>query len=1083
MSFLVKQQSLPASDSETQRVSSYTEADPVGFGLGKDVWAPHWLSQAFNRRTAPSGANMPDWQYASIAAGYRMGPIKYVGRVWINKKPLAFFDYTFADGEDSHTFVLNPSLKLGDSWRLTLYRGTGTQGTSWALVNGTGQNHPPYRDLVWGLWENIDLGQGVSSIPTLELELLEEAPAVGAHPGGATIMGVNPFNAVYRLFTDDRLGDVDTSLLNPADWGQRALDLETTGVFDRKGDWTYMHPSVSGAKSIAQLASEWLAYVNGTLAASDGKIVPVWEPGLPPSPETLTEISEHDLDADEKPPSGVLGDWNAGLCDATVIYRRSWSNYEEFPAKHPAPANRETGVGATTKRFERPGIHEEGQANMMATELSAGSGESDSTKSLAILHSRAVKPDGTPLMPGDYFNWDYEPHKLDMVVRVVSRRFRPDKASDLLTITRAQGAWPRPYVPAVDERVPASVEPPGEFASDAVRLWMLPSGFGLVRQVTALVDRNKTIVTGWRLHLAPTAAGPWAPILNSSFFAAKVTLTAAATAEGGTISLASSSLDMTRMQAQGKVDQADDRLCLLIGDELLSVGDLIAVAQGTLSASVLRARRGTTAAAHAAGTVGWLFLREELVSSTHGEYTDVRVNGVYDVTKATKYHRLSAYTGAGAEGAPKPDAGIPFTLPDYSPLQAAIDVVLSTYSIAVACDAAGTVLAGQLGATGKAKTTVTAVKNGIALEAVSGTPNESQFSVNIDATSATTATIETPDTVRVDSITADLGSVTIAVNVAGLITLKKVFAVTKVKSGSSGLTPVTIYRRAVARPDTPEGDSPSGWYSSIPEGDYAVWQSTGYMDTAGHIVGSWSVPTRASGIVTTVSATAPANPWKGDFWVDVSEPLNPKVKVWNEYAWELTGPDAFEVVNGVLRAKQAVIGAVAAGAIQAGDVAALYLAVASRIRHPSYVGRYFSSQEYAGGFDTSKSWAAASAWGFAHSTPAMYYGPGYSSGATPRFCPNPESGSCLFDAQGLILGHTGLITLYYRVNDGACVPLIASASDDAGNARLRVARRIYGLSPTDKIAFYVAPCDDSGNIAAAVGDKWTNTEVVAHNWA
>ena len=116
MSFLAKTPKLPDNAfTAQQQQSTYQNAEVVPIGYGDDMFPSHWLSDAYDRKTAPAqGSN---WQYASIVALYRKGPIDWVGQVKVNGVVIADFDYTFGDGEEEHTFILNASLALGDSWR------------------------------------------------------------------------------------------------------------------------------------------------------------------------------------------------------------------------------------------------------------------------------------------------------------------------------------------------------------------------------------------------------------------------------------------------------------------------------------------------------------------------------------------------------------------------------------------------------------------------------------------------------------------------------------------------------------------------------------------------------------------------------------------------------------------------------------------------------------------------------------------------------------------------------------------------------------------------------------------------------
>jgi hypothetical protein len=80
--------------------------------------------------------------------------------------------------------------------------------------------------------------------------------------------------------------------------------------------------------------------------------------------------------------------------------------------------------------------------------------------------------------------------------------------------------------------------------------------------------------------------------------------------------------DMGDFDVESAQGQANDALLLLIGDELLSVGQWEAVPDepGVYRLEVLRGRRGTTRAVHTVGESAWLFYREQLLKVTHGGF-------------------------------------------------------------------------------------------------------------------------------------------------------------------------------------------------------------------------------------------------------------------------------------------------------------------------------------------------------------------------------------------------------------------------------------------------------------------------------
>ena len=789
MSFLVKAPTLPqsAAGADAKHSSGYKAADVVPVGWGRDVFPSKWISNKYDVHTQRNGETKPEWQYCSMAAAYRDGPIDFVGKVFSDGKLIANLDYTFAGGEESHEFTINPSLASGRAYKAIVHRGTVDTATSavTALNAATGQTHPPYRGVVWIEWLNIDLGAGSTALPSLAVELGRHAPAIGSFAGGDSHpYGVNPFAIVHALCLAANAGDFDSALLDATHWGAQALALETTGVGGRTANLVHCHPTFTTPTTLADAISQILAYVDGYVFAREGKLCVGWFPSAAVDASTLPEIAEADLEA--KPSGGGIPDWNEGATSVVVVFRSFDKDYDEDAARYNAPANRENAITAEPARKERPFVHASDQAAIMAAESATESSNGEISTNLTVLKSRA-----TALMPGALVNWDYAPHSLDLVCRVTARRLRMGAASDVLTLTRERGAYPRPYVAPVDDRVLPSDDLPGEIVTTDVRLWLLPSGLTDLRKVAPLIDRTKRTIYRADLHLSPSGAAPWENILDCRGFAAKAVVGGTGINDSvTTVRVTSTSVDFARMGEQNAVAQSDDTLLLLLGDELVSVGTITVVTTNTYDLTILRGRRETTAAAHAVAVVGWLFYRSELASVEHAEFYRVRDgSNIYDATVATKHFKLQLFTIA-ADGLAKPDdPGISLVLPDLSAdLTQGYTIMLTNEAHTVACDSGGTVNTGQLGAGGTAKTDVKVLRGSTPLTAVTSGPNSDQFSIALGTLTSTTATKEDDDTVRGDTLTADTGTIAIVINVAGAFTVTKLFSLTKAKSGATGGT-------------------------------------------------------------------------------------------------------------------------------------------------------------------------------------------------------------------------------------------------------------------------------------------------------
>ncbi|MES2692796.1 MAG: hypothetical protein V4773_04930 [Verrucomicrobiota bacterium] len=812
-----------------------------------------------------------------------------------------------------------------------------------------GQTHPPYRRHAWIEWIDLDLGQGSSALPDLQVEFGRKTPAIGDYTaGGFGQWGVNPFAAIHALLTSETGFGIDPAYFDAAEWAAQCSALETTGVAQRTSALTYCHPVFKSAQTADALLSATLINVDGFLYADGGRFRIGWFPSQAPDVGALPDITEHDL---EGAPTGTnFPDWNRGASAVTIIFRDFDRHYEDVPALCPAPSNSDIGVAATPARAERPMIHvnvaaESGseeepdwppQASLIAAEIAASRESAESTVTLPVLKSRAVNDDGSPLMPGDLFVWDYAPHSLDLVMRVVGRRIRAGETSDLIEAIPERGQFPLPYVPPVDDRVLPTPAAPGEIVEADVRLWLLPNGLsGGLRKIAPLVNRAHRGIYRVDLHLSTAGSSPWSVILDSRFFAAKCVLANGGTlgSGAGTVRVTSTSVDFPRMAAQDAVAQADDTLCVLIDNEVCSVGAITVVSPGTYDLAILRGRRGTTVASHLDGGTAFLFYRAEQTSVEHVEFYRVRDgSNLYNAGIATKYFKFQLFT-VDADGLAKPDdPGMDLQLPDLSPDESmGYTVSLTNVAHTVACANDGTVIAGQLGASSLAKTDVKVFRGSTALTAVASAPNSDQYSISLGTQTGCAGAKEDHDTVRGDTLTAETGTIEIVVNIAGVIPLSQVFTLTKVRAGATGTTgsagstgPTgatgsTVerrYMRSTLVPATPFGNNPIGWTIAIPSGSDALWVSEATKDAGGNVVGSWSSPQRLEGNVVFYLTTAPSTGSytlvEGDLWFDTDDGNRP-------HRWENPGSGLQWVAKPF---GNAAIANLAAGKITAGTIEA-----------------------------------------------------------------------------------------------------------------------------------------------------------------
>jgi len=108
---------------------------------------------------------------------------------------------------------------------------------------------------------------------------------------------------------------------------------------------------------------------------------------------------------------------------------------------------------------------------------------------------------------------------------------------------------------------------------------------------------------------------------SSEFWAANGSVATVAGADAGEVRIAFAG-DMGDFDVESAQGQANDARLLLVGAELMSIGQWEAVPDdpGVYRLEVLRGRRGTARATHGVGEGAWLFYREQLLKVTHGGF-------------------------------------------------------------------------------------------------------------------------------------------------------------------------------------------------------------------------------------------------------------------------------------------------------------------------------------------------------------------------------------------------------------------------------------------------------------------------------
>jgi hypothetical protein len=774
---------------------------------------------------------------------------------------------------------------------------------------------------------------------------------------------------------------------------------------------------------------------------------------------------------------------------------------------------RSTGI-VRDQTVKRPMLLRFDQANWHADDLLRQNSVPRVSFSGSVRRTRAVNADGSPIRPGDYFTYPIQAHPEDTadvrLFRCTRRSFEPTGpillSGDLETNGEVSAITPNPLVTTNPD-----VLPPIYYRRIVA---LHPETVDDQPPVFLLAARPGNLVTGVNVLFDTNSGGDFPVLAGQTGFALPLSLVASFADSATTIRVKllpdSSGLDAQRdvhllsNWTGGTVEGADDQLLIVLlrkdgsgniiykGDavtpwvEVLSVNGAPSLfAADTYDVPVLRGRRGTGATAFTAGSFpdafsgyeAWLFRRATTPALTHGDFAALIVSqddaffrystfgpaGAYSPGDAyVEYQRRAAESIAQGEfvnqtsTAHQPTDTFVFPPTALAPisLQAqGYTILLTNEAHTVACNSAGTVNAGQLGASGTAKTDVQVFQADVALTAVTSAPTAGQFSIALGTLTDATATKEDDNTVRCDTLSADTGSIAIVVTMGAGFSVTKIFTLTKARSGTNGTNGTN---------GTDGNDGNDGTNGTNGTNGAAGERGSKHFYASGT---SWSDAT-ANSAVTAAGLTKVLLDQ-----VTISGSNFAETRFWNGTSW-LT---ITQVIDGNLL----VNGTVAAAAIVAGNIAAINIAHTGRIYNPSYPSRYFQTFEM-GVATATHNWGSGAGFTFTHHTGLRFDGPG-ASGGTPII--NNHSGAATVLIFATILNYSGTMCVYYRKNGaGSYIPLAALTTDDGGNAVFRGLRRIAGVSATDYFHFFVAPCDANGDPTGAGITKTFELDVAAINW-
>jgi len=462
--------------------------------------------------------------------------------------------------------------------------------------------------------------------------------------------GINLVSYLVEILTDPVTGfGRDYDDLIEADFVGLANDLD-------EPSWR-RNPAFTSGQDENEVLDRFLREINGYRYERGGKLG-IGRRKLGVSLAGLPQFTHHQF---SRPFNPKFTPAHERLTEVTVkgLTRTGWE-LTETAESYTAPASREIAQAPARQTVETWA-----STNYLLAQVgqAAFAFEGSDTKDGTLyLRADQAKINGERLKPGDLFILDHPQLQTDeaYMAEEVSLEGIGEVA---VKVSLAPGQQPLPYVAPLDPEPDLTEPEPIPFTS--YRLWELPAGLhqGAKPAIAVLVEKGEDTHMAATVHYSLDGGGSYRSLGVQTGFAVRGTLSAALSENGTTVALHTASIGhAARLQSQGSDAQAADERLLIIGAEVLSLGDVTADGGGNYTAAhVLRGRQYSAQTAHASGAECWIVERADIIPRTAASFEP----------GATRHMKLQPWNAFGplALG----DTGIvpiAFTLADASTYQA-----------------------------------------------------------------------------------------------------------------------------------------------------------------------------------------------------------------------------------------------------------------------------------------------------------------------------------------------------------------------------------------------------------------------------
>jgi hypothetical protein len=474
--------------------------------------------------------------------------------------------------------------------------------------------HPAYRGQCYAVFQGWALGRDRTQVQNIQLELERGCPFFGtdiySDPAGN---GINPIAILYDWLTDPRFGmGMADAQLNQQMFQAAYNALEVSLLPGR------ISPVISTQEDFRRQIANLLEYFDGWIRRN-GQVIEcgVWKRGT--DVVSVATLTDDDLLHDPQlEPQG----WGPTVNEVTVVYKDRQHHFNDYVQRHNDPTNFRITGGPRPITYSRPWITDYNVAKTYARLVGQFMAMPVAHGTLTIKREWLTN---NAILPGVVFTYNSAFYGLAFFLRLYEIEYPADKAAEAaLTVEWERSRWPAIYLPP-------GVHGPGGFVSGPRAIWQsqmseipyLLADHKFLTQLVPFAVRGNTLVQGYRVwvsfdggntyQIVPTAT-------STSMFGSYGLANTAVLANDTSVLVNLYGIDLDEVVTQTPAQQQDDTLLILVGGEMMSVGQVNALGAGLYSISVLRGRFGTTANPYAIGQAMGFIFRDRLLLLDNAQF-------------------------------------------------------------------------------------------------------------------------------------------------------------------------------------------------------------------------------------------------------------------------------------------------------------------------------------------------------------------------------------------------------------------------------------------------------------------------------